>query len=272
MTLALIMFLGLIIFGVITTAAAETLKDQIDISVYFKTNVAEDEILKLRDSLENLEEVESVEYVSREKALANFQEKYKDDPIVARGLELLGENPLRSHLNIKAYDTTKYEQIATYLSDEKLSLIIEEISFTDLKLVIDRLNRIVLAIQGLTLGLTIYLAVTTVIIAFITIRLAIHSNREEIAVMRLVGASNSFINGPYIVEAILFGVIAAILSMLVIAPFIQITSPHIKSLSELDLETYFFSNMFRLFLYQVLFGVFLSSISATIAIRKYIKV
>jgi len=204
--------------------------------------------------------------------LANFQEKYKDDPIVARGLELLGENPLRSHLNIKAYDTTKYEQIATYLSDEKLSLIIEEISFTDLKLVIDRLNRIVLAIQGLTLGLTIYLAVTTVIIAFITIRLAIHSNREEIAVMRLVGASNSFINGPYIVEAILFGVIAAILSMLVIAPFIQITSPHIKSLSELDLETYFFSNMFRLFLYQVLFGVFLSSISATIAIRKYIKV
>jgi cell division transport system permease protein len=272
MTLALIMFLGLIIFSVSTGAATEALKDQIDISVYFKTSAEEDEILKLRTSLESLEEVRSVEYVSREKALTVFQEKHKDDPKVSRGLELLDENPLRAHLNIKAHDTTRYEQIATYLDNERLELLIDEVSFTDLKLVIERLNRIVRAVRGLAFGLTIYLAVTTVIIVFITIRLAIHSNREEIGVMRLVGASNIFINGPYMVEAILFGLLAAVLSILAIAPLVQIMSPHIQEIADLDLQTYFFGNIFKLFLYQILFGVFLSTISAVIAIRRYLKV
>jgi len=103
--------------------------------------------------------------------------------------------------------------------------------------------------------------------------LAIYSNREEIGIMRLVGASNTFINGPYIVEAIIFGILSAILSLVIAAPFVDLSSPYIASfIPEMNLEAYFYENLLRLFLYQLLFGIGLGIISAIIAIRRYLKI
>jgi cell division transport system permease protein len=111
------------------------------------------------------------------------------------------------------------------------------------------------------------------IVTFNTIRLAIHSNREELGIMRLVGAPNTFINGPYIFMGIIYGIIAAIISLAIAAPIITIISTQASIfIPEMNLESYFYANLMSLVGYQLLFGIALGVISSAIAIRKYLKI
>ena len=273
MVLALMVFEGLVLFGVSTKTAIVSLEDKIDISVYFKSNAPEDEILEVKNSLVSVQEVKSVEYVSRDKALEIFEEKYKDDPTISQAITELESNPLLATLNIKAHDPNDYQVIASYLENQNLKDLIEKVTFTQSRLAIERLTKIVDTVEKTGLALTIFMALTAALVTFNTIRLAIYSNREEIGIMRLVGASNVFINGPYIIEAIIFGILAAVLSLLITAPFINLGAPYIQDfIPEMNLETYFYSNIFKLFAYQLLFGTLLAIISGTFAIRKYLKI
>ena len=86
MTLSLFVFMNLILFGVITRAAASSIQDKIDISVYFNTNTSEDQILNIQQSLEALSEVKSVDYVSRDQALAIFQQNHANDPTISQAI------------------------------------------------------------------------------------------------------------------------------------------------------------------------------------------
>ena len=123
------------------------------------------------------------------------------------------------------------------------------------------------------LALTIFLALTAALVTFNTIRLAIYANRDEISIMRLVGASNVFINGPYIVEAVILGIIASIVSLGLLAPLINFSSPYVQSfIPEMDLSAYFYGNLFRLFGYQLILGIVLGIVSGSIAIRRYLKI
>jgi len=113
--LALLVFEGLMIFNILTKTALDTLKDKIDISVYFKIDAPEDQILQIQKSLETLAEVKSVEYISRDRALDIFKEKHKDDPAISQSIAELNTNPLLASLNIKANDPNQYATIADYL-------------------------------------------------------------------------------------------------------------------------------------------------------------
>jgi len=272
MVLALLVFQGLIVFGVLTDTAILSIQDKIDISVYFKTNAPENEILNIKKSLENVKEVKSVEYVSREKALELFKEKRKDYPIIKKALEELDDNPLLASLNIKAHNPSDYQIIAAFLDNDKFNELTKRVTFTQSRQAIERLTNIVNTAESLGLALTILLSITAALITFNTIMMAIYSNREEIGIMRLVGAPNVFINGPYIVQAIIFGVLATILSLLIAAPILTLASPYISEfIPEMDLSGYFYNNLFNLFVYQLVFGSILAIVSGSIAIRKYLK-
>jgi len=105
------------------------------------------------------------------------------------------------------------------------------------------------------------------------IMLAIHSTRDEIGIMRLVGATNIFIRGPYIVQGILYGLIAGILSIAFIAPLIYFSNPYIKMITpEINLWNYLMANLVSLTGYQIFFGILLGAVSSFIAVRKYLKV
>ena len=273
MVLALLVFQGLIMFNVITNTAITSLQDKIDISVFFKSNVPEDDILKLSRSLESLKEVKSVEYISRDKALEIFKEAHKDDPNISQALDVVANNPLLASLNIKAHDPNDYGAIISYLSGDDFKSIIDKVPDVKSRSAIDRLNAIVNVVERIGFGLTIFLAITAIIITFNTIRLAIYSNREEIGIMRLVGASNIFINGAYVVEVIMFGTFAAVISMLITAPFITLLTPYLLTfIPGMNLENYFYGNLLVLLGYQLLFGIFLGIISAVIAIRRYLRI
>jgi len=271
--LALLVFEGLIISNVLTKTALTSLQEKIDISIYFKSNTSEDDILKIKKSLESLAEVKGVEYISRDRALEIFKERHKDDPTITQSLEELKENPLLASLNIKAHDPKEYATIADYLEKADFKVWFEKVTYAQNAIVIERLGRIIDTAEKGGLILIIFLALIAVLITFNTIRLAIYSSREEIGIMRLVGASNSFIRGPYVVEGIIYGLVAGILSVIIALPIIYFVSPYVKIfISEMNLWNYFTAHLIGILGYQLLFGVGLGVISSVIAIRKYLRI
>jgi cell division transport system permease protein len=272
MTLAAIGFLGLIIFGVVTRSAASAIQDKIDISVYFNTNTSEDEILNIQQSLQGLSQVASVDYISRDQALATFQQNHANDPTVSQAINELDTNPLEASLNIKAKDPSQYGAINDYLSSPSLASYIDTISYTQNQ---DVINRLAAIVRDVNIGgwiLTIFLALVAGLVMFNTIRLAIYSNREEIGVMRVVGASNSLVRGPFVVEGMLWGLIAAIISLVVFAPALYFVSPYLNEfIPGLNIFQYFYTHIIQLFLYELLFGVVIGALSSFWAVRRYLR-
>jgi len=111
MVLTLIVITSLLMINVVANGVLNNLQKKIDISVYFKLESNEEDILIVKSQLEKLEEAEEVEYISRDKALEDFKEKHKDNPYLIQSLQELGENPLEASLNIKAQDPSQYETI-----------------------------------------------------------------------------------------------------------------------------------------------------------------
>lgn len=273
MILALFVFEGMIIFNALATTAVQSLEGKIDISVYFKTNASEDSILNLKRSIEGLSEVENVEYVSKEEALARFKEKHQTDDVIVQTLNELDENPLLPVLNVKAKDPRSYGVIADYMEKANLQEIIEKINYAQNKLVIDRLTSIVDASEKIGVALTIFLALAAILVTFNAIRLAIYSNSDQIGIMRLVGSPNNFIRGPYVIEGIMYGLISGIVSFLIWWPIINAIAPYVmRFVSEMDLSIYLKENFWSIIFYQIIFGSFLGIVSSVVAIRRYLKI
>jgi len=273
--------IGFVIFvGAILDSSLEELKSKVDVNVYFVTSAPEEEVLSLKSSLEQFPEVALVEYVSREQALENFRERHKDDQLMLQALDELDENPLGAILNIRARETSQYETIAAFLeSDSALSesdsaiSIIDRVNFLQNKLAIERLSRIITAAETLGLVITAVLAVVSVVITFNTIRLVIYTAREEISVMRLVGASYSYVRGPFVVGGIFYGVVATIFTLVIFYPLVLWLGPTTESFfGSINVFDYYISNFGQLFLVLLLSGVVLGGVSSFLAVRKYLKI
>lgn len=271
--LALLVFEGLIISGVIANTAINSIQDKIDISIYFKSDASENEMLRIKSSLEQMAEVSSVEYISRDAALEMFRERHKDDETISRAVEELDENPLSASLNIKATDPSKYSIIANYLNNNIPGELVENITYNQNQVVIDRLASIIEVSRQAGLLAALFLTIVAILVAFNTILLGIYSNRDEISIMRLVGASNVYVRGPFVVMGVIYGVITALISLALAAPIVWFASPYVKLfIPAMDLREYFTSHFFLLFFYQLLFGIGIGVISSFIAIRRYLKV
>jgi cell division transport system permease protein len=273
MVLALVVFINLILFGVVTDKAVSSIQDKIDISVYFKNNTAEDQILSIKQSIETMPEVKIVDYISTDRALEIFKEKHKDDPTITSAVEELGDNPLQASLNIKAKDPDQYAIIAQYFSGSpSINQYVDSISYYKNQDVIDRLNEIVKNVNRGGLTLTIILTLIASLMIFNTIWLAIFSNRDEIGIMRVVGASNSLVRGPYMVEGVAAGVLAAFISVIIEVPVIYYVSPYLNQfIPGLEMFRYFYLHIFSMLGYQLLFGIIIGAFSSFIAVRRYLK-
>lgn len=272
MCLALSVFLGLIIFGVVAQSALISIQDKIDISVYFKSDTGEDDILKIKRSLESLSEIKGVEYISRSKALETFTTQHKNEETIAQALRELEDNPLSASLNVKANNVKDYGAIASYLKNDAFTPLIEKVSYAQNQVVIDRLASIITLSNQSGLGLGAFLSLVAGLVIFNTIRLAIYSNREEIGIMRFVGASNNFIRGPYLVVGLMYGVLAACITLILAFPVIAFVSPYLQILiPAANLKGYYLTHFAGLLGYQLLFGVALGVCSSFVSIRRYLK-
>ena len=272
MVLTLFVFGGLFFSNVLLTSALEQLEEKVDISVYFKTSAEEDEVLALKSSVEKLAEVREVEYISREQALLEFQERHRENSLITQSLEELGDNPLGASLNVKAENPNQYEAISRFLEAQSFENIIDKINYRQNQLVIERLSQILNSSRALGLGVTIVLAVIAILVAFNTVRLAIYTSRDEISIMRLVGAANSYIRGPFLVEGMIHGLLASIATIVIFWPLVAWLGPKAERFfGGPNLLDYYFSNFLWIFLMLLTLGVTLGVISSLIATRRYLN-
>ncbi len=278
MTITLMIVGSLLFVNAILSFTIANIERKVDINAYFYPNAPETQILDLKNSLEQLPQVASVEYVSRDDALKNFQERHKNDNLTLQALDELGTNPLGATLNIQAKDSGQYESIAKFLSgDDTLEgqpamTIIEKVNFNQNKEIIERLNNLSRTVQRVGIILTIIFVSISIIVTLNTIRMAIYSAREEIGVMRLVGAENKYIQGPFIVEGILSGLFAAVITIIVLFPLTLWLSKYtIDFFGGLSLVKYYGDNFIQMFVILLLVGITLGALSSMVAIRKYLK-
>ena len=278
MTVTLLVVGFISFFNAVLDTSLLELKSKIDINVTFVTTSEEADILSIKDSLESLPEVLLVTYISREEALEAFKERHANDQSILAALEELGENPLGATLNIKARDPSQYASVAEFLeSNDTLSsdgiTIIDRVNYFQNKTAIDRLTKIISSADKLGLALTVFLIIVSMLIAFNTIRLTIYIARDEISVMRLVGASTSYIQGPFVVLGIIYGLAAAIITLLTLFGVTYwLAGVTGGFLSTFNIFSYYLRNFLEIALIIIGSGVLVGAFSSILAIRKYLKI
>ncbi len=275
MTITLFVIVSLIFVQTTLYSVLDDIKEKVDITVYFVPEANEAAIKNIETSLEKIPEVKNVTYTSASTALSLFREKHASDYLTLQALDELNDNPLGATLNIKAKDPSQYESISKYFENNDLFKgtlsIVSKIDYHQNKVVIDRLTSIISGAKRLGFAISLVLIIISIIITFSTIRLIIYMSREEINVMRLVGAGSKYIRGPFIVSGILVGVIASLFTMLLYVPIAIWLGNQMTDFIGINLYTYFKTNFFQLFIIILGSGIILGSISSIFAINRYLR-
>lgn len=277
MSITLFVFASIIISGAALNSTLQSLTEKVDVTVYFKTDATEEQVLEVQRSLEALPEVASASYVSADQALIDFRERHKNDSVTLQALEELGENPLGAALEIKAVETSQYESIAGYLTAQQDAgtaggSAIDKVNFYQNKTAIDRLSNIIETSRNLGIAIAIVLGAASVLIAFNTIRLAIYTSRDEIGVMNLVGAGHWYVRGPFMIAGILYGVISALAVLIILYPVTIWLGPGSERfLGIFNVYDYFTGHFIMLFFALMGAGIALGALSSYLAVRRYLR-
>lgn len=287
-TLSLLAFGGLLFAGAFGRSLLSEVKNQVDITVYFSLQAPESDMASLKENISRLAEVSSVKFVSREQALSTFKDKWQNNVLIMQGLEELGSNPFPASLNIKAKEPGQYGGITNYLEkknpvDDNGTPIIEKINYQENKLIIDRLSKIIPTVEQGGIVIAILLTIVAIIVVFNTIRLITYTAKDEISVMKLVGASNIYVRGPLVISGIMYGIFSGFITLVLLAVFAFWSDKVVLKLAGIDVATNFsfainvFSNYFNahfgeIFIIIMGIGVILGGISSYIAARRYLHV
>lgn len=267
---------SIIFVGALLNSTLQGIREKVDINVYFVQGAGEEDIFALREQIDELPEVESITYTSAEQALANFREKHQDNDLILDALDEIKANPLGASLNIRAKDPSQYEAIATFIEAQDISgnrsSVVEKVNYSQNRAAIDALTRIIDSSERLGSIVAIFFALISILIIFNTIRLAIYTSKEEIAVMRLVGASYRYIRGPFLITGVIYGLVASIITLIIAYPVTYWVGPMTVSLGTgLNAYNYYLSNFFEIAGAVILIGVGLGIISSYLAVKKYLK-
>jgi cell division transport system permease protein len=272
MSLSLVLFLGLLATQFITNKVVVSLQEKVDISAYFKTDATEEDIMKMKSDLSARADIKSVDYTSREQALEEFKKRHEGDPLIQESLAQLDENPLAASLNIKTQNIGQYASIVSFLEGSKFKEFIDKINFYENQTVIERIEKLSMSLKTWGLTAIALIALIAALVTFNTVRLTIYNQKREIEIMRLVGASNWHIRGPYLVEGGFYGLFAALIALAVFYPIVYAVSDKITYFTEaVDLQKYFVGGVIQIVPLTVLLGMTLGTLSSLIAIRKHLK-
>lgn len=247
---------------------------KMDVTAFFKEDAVEQDILTVKDELLKLSsEIKSVQYISKEQALQEFTDRHKNDPDFIKALEEVGINPFLPSLNIITNNPYQYEKVSNFLEQGPYSQFIEKVDYSQKKDTIEKVFSITSNINrfGFILGAALFLVAILVVLN--TIKLSIDGSKDEITTMKLVGASNWFIRGPFIVQGLICGLVAFLICLIASGLVIYFLSPKLKVLTPgFSIFNYFMNNVGIIILIQVGFGVGLGALASLILVRSYLKV
>lgn len=286
LTIAATAVMTITLLVVFTTFAARNvlldtvgdIRDKVDMSIYVKTDIKSGDVSKLQAEIDKIPSVTSVEYISPEAARSNFAQKSKGD---ASTLSALNEatNQFPGTFRVKIVDindTTElrnYTDTSTLFKDNKAPN--REPSFAgDRKSAIENIGRWVGFAEKAGLAASILFVAISSLIVFNTIRMAIFNRKDEIEMMKLIGADRSFIRGPFVVEAVVYGFIAAIFATglgvgMLYAAKDKLMSYGIGVQGTVDLMTTYIGFVV---LGMVVLGAIIGIVSSLLATSRYLKI
>lgn len=272
MIITLFVVTSLLTINALTDNLLAQLEEKIDVTVYFKSDTPEEEIKQVQQNINSLPEVKKTKYLSRHQALQQFKERHESDSLILESLQELNQNPLTASINIKAESPSQFSSIVDFIQRNYESLV-DDITYQESETIIARVDQFTSSIQKGGLLLSLGLVLVVVLVTYNTIRLSIHSLRSRITIMRLVGAPNWFIRGPFLIQGLLYGLLATIACSLLFYSACWVWGPQASNyFLGFDLLNYAQENLLLLILVQLTLGIGLGVISSWIAVRKYLNV
>jgi len=277
----MVVTLTIVLFSVITNATFTNtiaqITDKIDISVFLSDSDTTAQTNQLIKELKALPNVKSVTYLDKSQALKAYQQQNAGNQQLLTAINST-TNPLPATILIKPIDLNKIQDIKNYLSKSDVAkLQSDQPSYSgDRKAAIDKITHATNVLREMGIFTVIVFTIICALIIFNTIQMAIFNRRDEIRIMRLLGASTSYIRGPFVVESIIYGVLAAVFSILIINSAFLASSNALQatSLGLLDINyasTWFGGHFLQLLGMQLAIGILLGAVSSMIATRRYLK-
>jgi cell division transport system permease protein len=276
----MIITLTIVLFSIVTNAAFNNtiaqITDKIDVSVYLKDSTNKTEGQELASGLRSLPNAKAVTYLSKEDALKRYKEQNKDNPELLSAINE-ADNPIPATIQIKPKELNKIQDLRDYLNKSANKQLWDDVSYRDdRKAAIDKIAHATNLMRRAGVVAVAVFAFISVLIIFNTIQMAIFNRRDEITIMRLLGASTWYIRGPFVVESIIYGIISALISVILIHSLFVASSSALQasSLGLLDINyaaNYFSAHLWQLLLMQLAVGILIGAVSSYVATKRYLK-
>ena len=249
----------------------KTIEEQHGMEVFIYDEATEEQRTELKNKIRSIPYVNTIEEKSKEQALEEMKKMFKDKKFLWATYD--GENnPFKASFVVTLTDLTKAEEVKTEIADST-----EVVSNIEVRT--DTINALIKIADGINIITTVILIILVLISIFIitnTIKLTVHARRKEISIMKYVGATNSFIRWPFMVEGMLIGLISVLISLLILsviynAVIAQIQQSLINGMINIPLLT--FQELFKTLLtvYLVL-GLGVGALGSAISMKKYLEV
>ena len=249
----------------------KTIEEQQGMEVFIYDEATEEQRTELKNKIRSIPYVNTIEEKSKEQALEEMKKMFKDKKFLWATYD--GENnPFKASFVVTLTDLTKAEEVKTEIADST-----EVVSNIEVRT--DTINALIKIADGINIITTVILIILVLIYIFIitnTIKLTVHARRKEISIMKYVGATNSFIRWPFMVEGMLIGLISVLISLLILsviynAVIAQIQQSLINGMINIPLLT--FQELFKTLLtvYLVL-GLGVGALGSAISMKKYLEV
>ncbi len=276
MTLTLFIISIFLIGNIVLSQGIQTIQDKIDISVYLNDNVPGQTVLDMQKELSDNQNVKIVRYVSKDEAKQKYEEKFASNKQLKESLDDSGGNPLPASLEIKTYDPNKISSLLPIFNENKYKPIVRKVSYQENKDTIDRLVKFTQFIRTVGWSVAALLIITSLIIIYNTIRTAIYTHKDEIEIMKLVGANPWFIKGPFLVEGIMYGVFGTVASLAALYVMLRLLVNFLNGYFGTGnigngVFGFLLQNLGTLIILLLATGIIIGGTSSTVAIRKYLK-
>ena len=271
----LVMVISMLIFGLFfilgenVNHIMKTVADTQAIQVFIKLGATDKEVKDVGEKLAQIEGIEKVDFMSKEELLDEYMKSLGEQAYVVESLK--DENFLSDSYVVTLKDLKLANQVERQINElDNIKKI------TASNATISKLVSVTNGIRIVTALILLGLVVASLFIISNTIKLTVYARRKEISIMKYVGATNSFIRWPFIVEGIIIGIVAAAVSILIVGGLYQLTTNKLLSLSliqDLGITFVTFGNMFNMIVIVYLFlGIGIGTIGSLFSMKKYLEV
>jgi len=277
----MVVTLTIVLFSLITSATFNDtiaqITSKIDVSVFLQDSDTSSQTNQLLKQLKALPNVKSIQYLSKDQALKQYEAQNAGNTQLLSAISQTS-NPLPATILIKPVNLNRIQDIKTFLTKPSVAgLQSDPPSYSgDRETAINKITHATDILREIGAITVIVFTIICALIIFNTIQMAIFNRRDEIQIMRLLGAGTAYIRGPFVVESAIYGIISAVFSIVIINSAFLAASNALQasSLGLLDIgyaNNYFDSHFWRLLAIQLTLGIVIGAVSSTIATRRYLK-